>query len=1279
MIEKLLAALAEGGRDGGPRPGVGAEEIADILWLATRVDAAPDRPPPPGHPPLPPGRPDDPEPADSSPELPGTPRAAAEADTQYFPAAGPAPAAPSDPAARPHTDSGPGAARGTATAPPVRRGTALRLPRAASLDDPLALMRALRPVGRRNIGGPGEELDEQLTVERSIERMVLTPVLRPAESRWLDVALVVDAHHSMLLWSDLVDEVRAVLTRSGVFRDVRTWQLTGTGPGGTPMVTHGRGTPPRNPLELADPAGRRLILVLSDTVAGGWREAPLRGVLRQWSAHNSVAVLNVLPERLWTRGAVRPVPFAVRADRPAAATRSWQRVPVVRRARGGGAVVPVVGIASGSLARLVRVVSGDGRWRRLACLRLDAEPARGPAYGTPGPPEPFPDPLEVVERFRASASPTAQRLAAHLAAVPLTLPVMTLVRRSLLRESEHSHLAEVALGGLFAPWGGEQEPDHVQFEFLPGVREALLGSQLRGDVAAVRELVRRRVWEYMSRHRGTGRDFPLIRHTPRGDGRREVPPGAQPFATAPGPVAGPASGLADRVVRVRFEALREPQAVGVLLSPRLVLTVGESPGRANTFAWVRVRGQEFLCHRVWGDGAAPQVLLLVSEVDLVDPADRPAPAWAEGFAAPGDHLVVDGATDQGEPTVLTGEVLPYEGERNGELVRLSAEPEVWTHYAGAPVSHDGRLAGIVHTVWPDRMVFLTGRALLEQPGFREVMTTHGRTGAGLAGKDLAGKDLAGDEPAATGSAATGPAGICLAVRPAAAVGPAGRPVEREITELLMRVRAETGAPGVVAPLEDGVLLVTVADPGALGKAGSLLSELPMALSRLRTGSGEWEVSLAVALARGAFTAGADGVRGPAADEAAGLVRHPAVTENLRRSGGPGSVVVVAGESLGGVGDIDALTSAWLDLGPTADPGADARTGTGAETGARRAAGGWFCQGGAADAGRALIDADLRGDDPVVDWSRCGHGSTGADPDGCLGIRLPDRGRCLAHATPSDLAAYLAALGPGSEVDLRGTTFADGLLERLLSALRDPRTGHVRMRGARFDRARFADDWATVGGEFEGRTSFDRAVFEGGPAEFDTAHFKGSASFGRTVFRRGAAFGGAVFDGEARFGRADFGGDAAFTGAVFGRGLTMAWAELWDGARMDRMRVHGVADFAHTVFHGENAWTRTDLLGSALFRSAVWGGATRFDEVYVGGWAAFDEATFAAPAVFENTVFADRASFGGADFADSGEFTDVAFADLLGLPAAWAPLLPRSGAATFRVGGAGGGAGATTGP
>ncbi|MFD6885356.1 SAV_2336 N-terminal domain-related protein [Streptomyces sp. NPDC059957] len=1229
MIEKILAALAEGAEDNGPRPGVGAEEIADILWLATRVDAAALRPEPPGaHPAA------GPEPASDGPEVPAKARGGAvEPGVQYFPATATATATATETATAtaPDGPAGPGADRAEAggpgaPVPPARRGTAVRLPRAASLDDPLALMRALRPIGRRGIGGPGEELDEQLTVERSIERMVLTPVLRPAESRWLDVALVVDSHHSMLLWSDLVEELRGLLTRSGVFRDVRTWRLTGTGPGGVPKVAHHRDSPPRNPLELVDPAGRRLILVLSDTVAGGWREAPLRGVFRQWSAHNAVAVLNVLPERLWTRGAVRPVPFAVRADRPAAATRSWQRVPIARRARGGGAVVPVVGIASGSLARLVRVVSGDGRWRRLACLRLDAEPAREAPYGTPGALKFHPDPLEAVERFRASASPTAQRLADHLAAVPLTLPVMTLVRRSLLRESAHGHLAEVALGGLLAPWDGEQDPDTAQFEFLPGVREALLGSQLRGDVAAVRELVRRRVWEYMSHKRGTGRDFTAIRHGPRGVGRRELAPDAMPFALA----AGPVSGLADRVVRVRFESPREPQAVGVLLSPRLVLTVGESAQtqRTSATAWVRVEEQEFLCHQAWGDGAAPQVLLLVSDVDLIDPAGWTEPAWAEGFAAPGEHLIVDGATDQGEAVALTGEVLPYEGERNGELVRLSAEPEVWTHYAGSPVSRDGLLAGIVHTVMTDRMVFLTGQALLEQPGFHAVVAAHAR---------------------ATGA----DSGICLAVRPEGQIDFGGA---SERLDLFTMLKADTGLLGTPT-MEQGALLLTAPNPGALRKAGLLLSALPGAFSRLARGTGEWEISLGVAVARGGFTVDEDGVHGPAADEALALLYGEEFMRRLNRPDARGRIILVKGESMLGVGGLENLAVERLERGP----------------GAERQPQGWILSDGAAEVGRALVDAELRSHAPAVGWPRCGYGGTRADPGGCIGIRLPGRLRCLAHVAAVERSEYLDALRPGSDVDLRGTTFSDELLGHLLLALREPGVGQVRVGPALFDRARFTGDWATPGGGFEGGASFDLAVFEG-RAGFDTVHFKGSASFGRTDFRRGATFDAAVFDREARFAKADFNGDAGFTEAVFAQDLDMTGAEVWDKALMDRMRVRGVADLAHAVFHGHSTWQRTTFQGPAVFASTVCGSGAVFDQARFETRASFDHATFAGTAFFKGTLFADRVTFAATDFADHGEFMNTTFADRTGLPAAWRPLLPPSGAATFTLGGAHGGSG-----
>lgn len=1198
MIERLLAAFAEGAEDGAaPRTAVGPEEIADILWLAARVDPAAagsrdrdGRPPAadgPDEAPEPPPGPDDSAPARTGPSHDGP--------VQLFPAGR---TRPEPPPAPPGADA------------PARRGVPLRLPRTASLDDPLALMRSLRPVGRRSIGGPGEELDEQLTVERSIEAMVPTPVLRPAESRWLDLALVVDAHPSMLLWSDLVAELRGVFTRSGVFRDVRTWQLTGTAPGGTPMLTRGRGGPPRNPLELADPAGRRLILLVSDTVAGGWQETPLLRVLRHWSAHNAVAVLNVLPERLWTRGAVRPVPFAVRSDRPAAATRSWQRVPAARRARGGGPVVPVVGLASGSLARLVRTVSGDGRWRRLACLRLDAAPAPGTA-----PPRRDTTALEAVERFRASASPTAQQLAAHLAAVPLTLPVMTLVRRSLLRDSEHGHLAEVALGGLFAPWEGRRA-EEAEFDFLPGVREVLLGSQLRGDVAAVRELVRRRVWEYMYRHRGTGPDFSATRVTPGEEGRRLVPEGALPFAERPAAGEGPGK----RVVRVAFDPLVGPREVGVLLAPRLVLTAGHLPQAQDGVAWVRAEGREAACRPVWWDDGIPRVLLLESEEDLVDPDGFVLPDWGTMPSGSGRRMVVEGATDTGERVTLTGELVRGAGAPNRELVALSAEPESWTHFVGGPVLLNEQLLGIVHTVLPDRMVFLTAEALLAQDGFREALG-----------------DRALEAPGA---------GVTLAVRGGEGAYAPGSPPRRELTGLLAAAMAEAEVAGRPEDGPAGVR-VAVSGPGAFVKAGELLHALHRLTDRDRLPG----PPLAVALA----AHGAAGEEEGAADR---LLQSSTVTTWVRTSGPDHTLRLVLTLSQSLYEELREL------LGPLA---LRSLKPLGEEPG------GWFLVGDPSRVVALLADAETyRLGEPV--WPRCGHGATGEDPAGCIGIRVTGRETCLAHLPRPEQDAYLSTLEPASSVDFRGTTFEGGLLGRVLDAVRDPRTGAVVLDSAAFARASFKDDWAAADAVFNGETDFTRAVFEGPTdfagatfgrdvsfdravfreeAGFDRTTFAGTVSFGRAVFERAAVFEGSTFEEPASFERAVFVGAARFDQATWDEDVSFARAVMEGETVLDGMTARTRADFDRVVFKGRTSLGESVFRGPVSFARVVCEGplsavgtrfalASDFESMVCEGEAVFRDARFDGPASFARVLFHGLAAFDTTWFGESAGFETALF-------------------------------------
>lgn len=622
MIEELFAALQESGANAGP------EELAEILWLAARIDGAHvHRPPHTGQ--------------DEDDSVP--PPHAAESSL-------PAAAGQPPPGEQFYSTTD------TATAPATAAQSVdlVRIRRAASLHDPLAVMRALRPLGR-HASPPGDpmqgELDEERTVRSTIEQGLPLPVFHPHHGRWLDLALVVDTHHSMLLWHDLVTELRRVIIQTGIFRDVRSWYLSGTGADETPTVARAGGEP-RSVQEVTDPSGHRLVLVLTDTVAGGWGTSGLQNTLRHWAAHSPVAVLNVLPRRLWDRGASQPRPHLVRAPKPAAPNASWRlghpagsrHRPRHRTALAENIAIPVIEASPASLAALADLVSGAGRWIHLTCLTV----SRSSPAPTQTPPAPIGttqvapvSAAESLRRFRANASPGAQMLAGYLSAVPLNLPVMNLVRQIMLPHTDPGHLAEVTLGGLFEPWehetrAGYADMDRVPFRFRTGIAEALLGSQRRTDITAVQELVRRVMGAHITeRGSGPAGDFLAARGTAGGNGSRTMDRDALPFAdrtSMPSPVGRPVQEVLasyeehplpslEREVDSRLgEAVQ--QAVNGLSS--LVLLVGE-PGSGMFGATARALQEIPDGWRVWSpdllltlmQGAArvaPQTVVLIEDL-----------------------------------------------------------------------------------------------------------------------------------------------------------------------------------------------------------------------------------------------------------------------------------------------------------------------------------------------------------------------------------------------------------------------------------------------------------------------------------------------------------------------------------------------------------------------------------------------------------------------------------------------------------------------------------------
>lgn len=396
---------------------------------------------------------------------------------------------------------------------PVEGGVPVRVPAAAALPRILDIQRALRALQRHRPPGPPARtvLDETATAEASARALGLViPVLRPESRREATVRLVMDASPSMAVWQEMFEELRAVCERLGAFRDVQAHHLHRLADG---TAAVGRGPSPgaalRSGDQLRDPTGRALTMVVSDCAGPVWREGEAQRLLHRWAQCSPCVIVQPLPQRLWSRswlptergvleragtgggsGSGGGLKLRFRSDRP---PRPGQRT--------GGLTVPVLPPHATALGAWARLVAGLGTGPVPA--EVGRVLARHPAAPVPLPRTTRP-PRELVSRFRSSAAPGAVQLAVYLAAAPLTLPVMRLVQRTMLPDSEPSDLAEVLLSGLLRRSG---DVPGQWYEFVPGVQDVLLGPLGRDEAA----LVLKHCSEYVLAHFGRGvRNFPAL-------------------------------------------------------------------------------------------------------------------------------------------------------------------------------------------------------------------------------------------------------------------------------------------------------------------------------------------------------------------------------------------------------------------------------------------------------------------------------------------------------------------------------------------------------------------------------------------------------------------------------------------------------------------------------------------------------------------------------------------------------------------------------------------------
>ncbi|MFD5024790.1 SAV_2336 N-terminal domain-related protein [Streptomyces sp. NPDC058373] len=523
-LPELVARLRGAGLD------IDAEHLLDALWLAHRTGRAP--------------APADARPAgaEAEPE-PGPDAAQGGVRTVEGRAGGglPPPAerrtVPSRPAPAPvarvplhprPADGGPGSG-------PAAGALPVGVPAAPVLASPLGLQRALRPLQAYRTGAAPRRqvLDEAATAELTARAGGLVlPVFRPVTRRDALLQLVLDASGSMGVWQRLFDELREVFGGLGAFRDLHVRYLHATDDGRAAVSRSPRrdGAPLHSTDRLVDATGRRVTLLVSDCAGPLWHTGAAHRTLHRLAGQGPVAVLQPLPQRLWPRTRLQVTFGELRRGQGVSGAGLLKVVSDGPPPPPGARPVPVLPPTAAALGSWARLLSGTGPARTpgaVGWVSAAQEPAR------PVRPRRALTPLQLVSRFRSTASPAAGRLAVCLAAAPLNLPVMQLVQRTMLPDSGPAELAEVLLSGLLVradePGAGDQEQ---WYDFVPGVRQALLGPLGRDEAM----LVLKHCSEYVEQRFGKGGpNFPALAYAQLG---RDTGTGPLPASARSGRAPG---------------------------------------------------------------------------------------------------------------------------------------------------------------------------------------------------------------------------------------------------------------------------------------------------------------------------------------------------------------------------------------------------------------------------------------------------------------------------------------------------------------------------------------------------------------------------------------------------------------------------------------------------------------------------------------------------------------------------------------------------------------------
>ncbi len=380
-----------------------------------------------------------------------------------------------------------------------------RVPAATAIPHGRKISRALRSLNQKVPSRTVQILDESKTITQTAEEEFCIPILKPASRRWLDVVLIIETSPSFGIWQQTIKEFKNLLLLQGAFRDVKCWYASVDDRGS--LDFHSQQGSRRSPKELIVPNGDRLILVLSDCVSSAWYSNAWQDWINVFGKHHPITILQMLPSSFWRRTALGQMDSVwLSSKTPGALNYKWNQESATpwEEETPEGFPVPIVTLDPYALEVWAKGIAGASSTQLAGVYLqiLNSTQKNLDRSQTSSSPEQV---EQVFKQFIETASPTARRLAALLSAVPVQLPIVRLIQRSLLATNSNAvHVAEIFFSGILRRLNDDPDPEKRFYDFEKGLRAKLNDTLSKQEITSVID----KISAYIARRAGVSiRDF----------------------------------------------------------------------------------------------------------------------------------------------------------------------------------------------------------------------------------------------------------------------------------------------------------------------------------------------------------------------------------------------------------------------------------------------------------------------------------------------------------------------------------------------------------------------------------------------------------------------------------------------------------------------------------------------------------------------------------------------------------------------------------------------------